>query len=195
MDASECYRDPDSFVSQGDIFETVPHLFPKDRPKQIELKMATKRAGCLVDEFGLVDISGKPVLPECGAEIVVPAPARVGFSVLLSHSCEIDKDRDHRVIALVRQMGKNLKPEEKEIIRGNGRIAYFHLPALEGKLPESYIDFRRISTVGPHWLSTATRPTALSDAAMWKTLLAMFLFFSRLRLDPDNLNVIEDGVE
>lgn len=184
MDAAEYYRTPDGAVSQGDIFATVPHFFPKERPKQIALMMATKKAGSLVDEFC------GPVPPNCGHEIFMPAPARVGYAVLLSHSCEVDKDKAHRIIALVRQMD-GLKESEKATIRGNGKYSCFHLPALEGRFPESYIDFRRISTVGLDWLSSATRPTALSERARRKMLLAMFLFFSRLQLDENVFGVSE----
>jgi hypothetical protein len=184
MDASEFYRDPES-VSQGDIFETVPHLFLKDRPKQIALMMAAKKAGCLVDEFC------GPQLPKCGSEIVVPAPTRVGYAVLLSHSCEVDKDKSHRLIALVRQMD-NLQHEEKETIRQNGKYACFYLPPLDGKMPESYIDFRRISSVGLEWLAAKTRQVSLSEQARRKMLLAMFLFFARLKLDDSVFNEIKE---
>lgn len=178
MDAAECYHDANAVVSQGDIFATVPHFFPKDRPGKIVLAMATKKAGCLIDEFC------GPVLPSPGSEIFMPAPARVGYAILLSHSCEVDKDKNHRVIALVRQMD-GLKDNEKQTIRGNGKYSCFHLPPLEGKLPESYIDFRRISTVGLDWLSSGTRPASLSEQARRKMLLAMFLFFTRLRIDEN----------
>jgi len=186
MDASECYRDPEQVVSQGDIFETVPHIFLKDRPEHVALTMANKRAGRLVGEF----VGPEP--PNCGTEIIVPSPALVGYAVLLTHSCEVDKDKNHRVIALIRQMDR-LNPDEKEAIRKNGKFACFHLPPLDGKLPESYIDFRRITTVGIGWLSITKRPAALSEAARQKMLLSMFLFFARLRLDHDVFSAIEAG--
>jgi hypothetical protein len=185
MDAAECYRDPETVVSQGDIFESVPHLFLKDRPKEPHaLVLATKKAGSFVDE-----LCG-PKFPKSGSEIIVPAPARVGYAVLLSHSCEVDKDKTHRVVALVRQM-ESLRPEEKETIRSNGKRACFYLPPLEGKLPESYVDFRRISTVGLEWLASMKRPASLSERARRKMLLAMLLFFARLQLDENVFDASE----
>lgn len=187
MTVSDFYQDPEQVASQGDIFETVPHLFLKERPKQIELKMANRPAGRLVDELG------GEALPKCGSEVFVPAPTKVGYAVLLTHGCEVDKDKNHRVIALVRQFD-GLNQDEQDNIRGNGKYACFHLPALTGKLPESYVDFRRISTVGLGWLSLHSRPTALSEVARQRMLLAMFRFFARLQLDDDVFEVAEaDG--
>lgn len=186
MNLSEFYRDPEHAVSQGDIFETVPHIFLKERPKQTELKMANRPAGRLIDEFG------GDALPKCGSDVFVPAPTRVGYAILLTHGCEVDKDKNHRIIALVRQIeGASLNAEEMNTIRTNGKYACFHLPALDGKLPESYVDFRRISTVGLGWLSSHTRPTSLSEAARRKMLLAMFRFFARLQLDEDIFGLSE----
>jgi hypothetical protein len=176
MDASECYRDPDELLCQGDIFATIPHVFLKDRPNQVALMMAGKRAGFLVDEFC------NPDAPQCSHEIIVHAQTRVGYAILMSHSCEVDKPPPHRVIALVRQVSELNKDAEKDTIRKNGKYACFHLPALEGKLPESYVDFRRISTIGPRWLTLATRKTSLTDEARKKMLFALFRFFTRLEL-------------
>jgi hypothetical protein len=120
----------------------------------------------------------------------VPAPTRVGHAVLLSHSCEVDKDRTHRVIAMIRPMD-SLKDDEKETLRRNGKRACFYLPPLQGKLPESYIDFRRISTVGLEWLPSMKRPVSLSERARRKMLLALFLFFARLQLEDNVFDVGE----
>jgi hypothetical protein len=180
MSTSDFYSEPSDPLCQGDIFATIPHIFLKERPNQIALMMAGKRAGFLVDEFRNTDAP-----PQCSNEIVVPAQTRVGYAILISHSCELDKPPPHRVIALVRQVSELSKEEEKETIRNNGKYACFYLPSIEDKLPESYVDFRRISTIGPKWLLTTTRQASLTDHARKKMLLALIRFFARLELKQD----------
>jgi hypothetical protein len=146
MDAAAFYRDVEDQFCQGDIFVDVPHLFLKDRPTSPPpLSLAGKKAGSWTDE-----LSG-PEPPTAGAEVVVPAPCLVDRAILLTYGCEIDKDKRHRLIALVRPM-TSLRPAEKDVVRKNGRYACFHLPPLAPAIQEGYVDFRRMSTVSPGWL-------------------------------------------
>ncbi len=101
---------------------------------------------------------------------------------MLSYDCEIDKDKKHRVIALIRPV-TGLQAREVEAIRQNKKCACFHLPPWEDQFGEGYIDFRRISTVSPDWLEKQKRTRSLSEGARQQMLLRMFLFFTRLQLD------------
>lgn len=119
---------------------------------------------------------------------MLPGPALVEKAILLSHSCVVDKDNTHRVVALIRPMAK-LLPAEQENVRGGGKLASFYLPALNEQLPESFIDFRRISTVGLEWLQKGRRITCLCEDARRLMLLRMFAYFTRLELEASVFNV------
>jgi hypothetical protein len=180
MDAAAFYRDVEEQFCQGDIFDAAPHAFLKERPKGPHpISLASRKAGHLVDA-----LSGES-LPEAGAEVPVPAPTLVERAILLSHGWEIDKDKKHRIIALVRPMASLTKEEERETIRKNGRRACFYLPAHGDRLPEGYIDFRRISPVCPEWLEKRRRLKTLSEDARRQMLLALFLYFARVQLHKE----------
>jgi hypothetical protein len=152
-------------------------VFLKEKPgASLPITLGGKKAGVLVDE-----LSG-PSPPRAGTEVVVPASCLVERAILLTYDCEIDKDKRHRTIALVRPM-TGLRPEEQEVIRKNGKYACFYLPALDDAQPEGYVDFRRLTTVSPDWLDKGKRIASLSEQARRKLLLRLFLFFSRLQFE------------
>jgi len=188
MDAATCYRDVEDVFCQGDIFEDVPHAFLKERPTTPRpLSLASKKAGSLIDE-----LSGDQFHP-LETEVILPAHTLVARAVLLSHGCEIDKDKKHRIVALIRPM-TSLRREDQEHVRRNGRRACFYLPPGE-QLPEGDIDFRRISTVCLEWLEKRKRVKSLSEIARRKMLLALFLFFARLELDDAIFETREEQEE
>ncbi len=117
-----------------------------------------------------------------GSEVVIPAACLIDRAILLTYGCEIDKDKRHRLVALVRPM-IGFQESEKETIRANGKYACFHLPAMNGHVEEGYVDFRRLSTVSPDWLEKNKRVTTLAEHARRKLLLRFFLFMSRLQLE------------
>src|SRR5258708_5880476 len=105
MDAASFYRDLEEQICQGDIFSTAPHLFLKEKLKAPSpIALAGKKAGLLTDE-----LSTTPPAP-AGTEVVVPAPCLVERAILITYDCEIDKDKKHRTIALIRPMA-SLRPE------------------------------------------------------------------------------------
>jgi hypothetical protein len=123
------------------------------------------------------------MLPALGQEVLVPATCLPARGILLTYGCEIDTDKKHSTIALIRPL-MALPAESQEIIRQNRNFAFFYLPALDGRLPESYVDLRRLSTVHPQWTDTVTRLTSLTEEARRALLLQFFRFFVRVELDP-----------
>lgn len=88
MDAASFYRAVEDQVCQGDIFQSVPHLFLKDRPKSAQpISLSGKKAGYLTDELSAPDF------PQPGAEVLVPGPALIERAILLTYNCEIVKDK------------------------------------------------------------------------------------------------------
>jgi hypothetical protein len=179
MDAASFYRTVDPQLCRGDILECVPHLFLKDRPRTPQpVTLAGARAGVYVDELS------QGTLPKPGTETVVPAPCLLARAMLLTHDCEVDKDKKHRTVALIRLLQTNMPAGDSATIRANRRFPFFHLPAGGDQLPESYVDFRRICTVSPQWVDSATRLASLTAAARQAMLLQLFRFLARVELDP-----------
>lgn len=69
--------------------------------------------------------------------------------MLLTHVCEIDKDKKLRLVALIRPMPANWTDDNRKIVAEGRDLSFFYLPPGEGPFAESYVDFRRICTVAP----------------------------------------------
>lgn len=104
--------------------------------------------------------------------------------MLLTHDCEIDKDKKHRAVALIRPLPANMPVQDRATIQENRRFAFFHLPSEGDLLPESYVDFRRNCTVSPQSVDSATRLASLTVHAREAMLLQFFRFLTRVELDP-----------
>jgi hypothetical protein len=178
MDAASFYRDADPKVCQGDLFECVPQLLLKDKPRPLHpATLPGKKPGYEVDELP------EAALPPAGKEVLVPASCVVARALLLTYDCEIDKPKSLRTIALVRPLDPGMPQADCEKIRGNQRLAFFYLPAVEGILPECYVDFRRICTVAPEWVDRGKKLVSLHETARKALLMQFFLFLTRVRLD------------
>ncbi len=178
MDAASFYREVDPKLCQGDIFECVPHLLLKDQPRPLHsTTLPGRKAGYQVEELP------EGALPQPGKEVLAPASCVVARAVLLTYDCEIDKPKSLRTVALVRPLDPGMPQADREKIRSNQRLAFFHLPAREGTLPECYVDFRRISTVSPEWVDRGKKLVSLQETARKALLMQFFLFLMRVRLD------------
>ena len=95
----------------------------------------------------------------------VRAEGQVGLAVILTHDCEIENpdSREHRLMAVVRPL-LNLSPSDREIVRGNRHFGRMWLPAWDAvELPESYVDFRRITTLRKDALPHDHRIASMTD--------------------------------
>jgi hypothetical protein len=180
MDATLFYRPVDPQLCQGDILERVPQLFLKEQPRPLrKTTLPGNRVGYELE--GLAE-EALPITPEEG--ILVPAVCQVTRAMLLTHNCEIDKDKKHRTVAMIRPLPENMPNKDREIIRANKRFPFFYLPAGGDQLPESYVDFRRLCTVSPQWVDAATRLASLTPVAGQAMLLQFFRFLTRVEIDP-----------
>jgi hypothetical protein len=117
----------------------------------------------------------------------VAAFSQIARAIIISHDCEIDKDKKHAIVALIRSFDESQPETSKQVIRSNKKLSFFHLPALENVLPESYVDFRRITSLEPTYLEPTKRIASLSDAAVSLLQLLFFRYLTRLELDPKKL--------
>jgi hypothetical protein len=150
----------------------------KEQPRP--LRKTTLAKNRLVYELEELAEGVLPNTPEEGA--LVPAACHVTRAMLLTHDCEIDKDKKYRSVALVRPLPANMPTQDRSTIQQNQRFPFFYLPAGGDQLPESYVDFRRISTVSPRWVDSASRVASLTVAARQAMLFQLFRFLGRV--DP-----------
>jgi hypothetical protein len=179
MDATSFYRAVDAQLCQGDILERVPHLLLKEQPRP--LQKTTLPGNRVVYELEQTE-NALPTTPEEG--LLIPATCQVSRAMLLTYDCEIDKDKKHRTVVLVRRIPSNMPETDRSTIRENRKYAFFYLPAGGDLLPESYVDFRRICTVSPQWVDSAVRLASLTQPARQAMLLQLFRFLTRVELDP-----------
>jgi hypothetical protein len=180
MDATSFYRAVDAQLCQGDILERVPHIILKEQPCPLrKATLSKKRMGYELEEL---PEGALPTTP--GEGMLVAATCQVTRAMLLTHGCEIDKDNKHRLVALIRPMPKEWDEENRKIVKQGRDFSFFYLPAGEGQLVESYVDFRRICTVAPLWADSMTRLTSLTEEARHALLLQFFRFLARVELDP-----------
>src|ERR1700724_925046 len=150
MKAEEIYWDIDPCWCQGDIIREAPHIHLK--PPLIAVRAETTKSG---EKFAPFEYrlgapeEGDPVNnpPRGGFKFAtgdnVVAFCQLGFSMILTHGCEMDKDLKHRQVALIRPLSA-VPPEGQEIIRAHKNFSSCYLPAYGGIMGESYVDFRRI---------------------------------------------------
>ena len=187
MNATAYYRPVGRQVCQGDILERVPQLYLKEQPKPLrKATLAGNRTS-----YELEDLA-EGALPTTSEEgILVPAHCQVTRAMLLTYDCEIDKDRKHRTVALIRPLSARMPAQDRATIHENRRFAFFYLPAGGELLPECYVDFRRICTVSPQWVDSATRLASLTAIARQAMLLQFFRFLTRVELDPEIFGTAE----
>lgn len=187
MSAVSFYRPADPQLCQGDILERIPQVYLKDPPTPLR-----KTTGAGNRPFYELEDSGAQTLPTTPEEgVLVPASCQVTRAMLLTYSCEIDKDRKHRTVALIRPLPANMPLQDRATLQENRRFAFFYLPTGSDLLPESYVDFRRICTVSPQWVDSATRLASLTSVARRAMLLQFFRFLTRVELDPSIFGAAE----
>ena len=102
-------------------------------------------------------------------------------AIMLTYSCDFDKPNSHFVIfAQVRPLSEIPLGSQGNVREGKVRNL-FYLPALEDKLEESYVDFRRIDRVSKiavkHIAETESRLCSLSDEAVEALRFNLAVFF------------------
>ena len=191
----EYYRDLDLSWCQGDIIRKVPHIYLKQPPLTIARRESTSRYGERLTpylyDFGISEgeESANTSLPggfkfDRGEQSL--ALCHIAFGMILTNGCEIDKDDKHRTMALIRPL--NVVQDGQDIIRANKNFSYFYLPAYGAIMGESYVDFRRITTLHPDFLKDAERVVSLTDDAVKGLQMQFFRFLTRRSVSPEALD-------
>jgi hypothetical protein len=162
-------------VSQGDVYRECASLFVDSRPLT-----AVRRASGSTPTARLFAEDG--AAPPGGfkwdeAEYVV-GRATLALGIMVTHDCELDKDDHFRTMALIRPWHA-LAAEASESIRAGGRLRFFHLPAEHPYLPESYVDFRRLTTVRGRALADDNRVLSMTEHGRAALREAFIAFVTR----------------
>ena len=176
-------------ISQGDIWDRVPQVFLRQEPKALQRRTLSKPHGEVLSE---VPLSSVDASKESG--VAIATQAWTLRALLMSYDCEIDSDPKHRLIALVRPINQSRSADELEYLRTNRNYAFFHLPAVDGVLPESYVDFRRITSIGGDLLASCTRVVSLADSSLRAFHFQLYRFLTRIELAPEVLEQIRHPV-
>ena len=85
-------------------------------------------------------------------------------AIVLSHDCEIDKDDRHRALAMVRPITE-IQAEHRDGLRRGDQLSAFPLESQdeEPSMVESFVDFRRVTTVRPQLLAQSQRHASLAE--------------------------------
>jgi hypothetical protein len=106
---------------------------------------------------------------------------REGYAILLTHDCEYDKPANRWVlVAEVRPLAEIPSGSQGHIRQYRTRNT-FYLESLEPNLPESYVDFRRLSPLPKSALSSPLRAgnrlVSLNDEARLALQRQIAIFF------------------
>ncbi len=168
----ELYEAPREQPGQGDILEFLPHVFLDGDLIALnpETEVTFKAA---VEPFSSFDDKGgQPIVATCKRQ----------KAIVLSPDCEIDKSHVRRWIVSPVVPIVKLSDRNRDIVRRNRTYAMFHLPKYRDVLPESYVDFNQVTTLGADLVKAAQRLTSLSDLGRRGLYIQFIRWFTRWEL-------------
>ncbi len=182
------YRDVGNDYCQGDLIDDVPSIHLKVEPSLTALRKGTVKGNRQI--WDILSSNPQPTGPKPDFKMgeVVPAFCQISRAILLTRDCEIDKDPNHRLVALVRPLAR-IAPADRDIVRENRNFSYFYLPADEDRgLIEAYVDFRRITCVAPELVAKGRRLASLTEESAKALMGGLFQFLThREVIDPKNI--------
>jgi hypothetical protein len=147
---------------QGDIYRDVLHLmFSAGEVEAV--RSFTNRSG-RTQAF----LHGRDNPPADGfrwSKEAVVAEGQLAWGIVLTHDCDLENDdeKSHRLVALLRPFG-DLGEESQGIILRGEHMGRLYLPPWEElDLPETYIDFRRWTTLREDALPPDRRILSMTD--------------------------------
>lgn len=168
------YRRKADKVTQGDVYRSVPSIFIPSRPLDVVRK--GPREGAL-NRF-TEEAQEPPGGFRWEDDELIIAHGVVTRAVMLTHDCEIDKDSNYRLMALIRPWA-SLPPEAAEAVKENRRWRFFYLAGHDAVLPESYVDFRRITAVRPGALEEENRLLSMTAETLDALREALVRYLTR----------------
>ena len=196
MIAEEFYRDTDPLLCQGDIIQKVPHIYLKPPLPLTVIRREQGKGGERLTPYKYGPSTPQTEVsesnsPQGGFKFAqgeqVLASCQVAFAIVLTHGCEIDQDSKQRMVALLRPLS-GVPSEGQEIIRKHRNFSACHFPAYGKIMGESYVDFRRITTLHPDFLKNSERIASLTDDAVKYIQTQFFRFLTRRDISTGELD-------
>ena len=162
------YRVPGGDILQGDIYLSMPSVHVASLPMRAARfwkKQGERDIYSIHSIGGLEPKDGFKWSLDAGGEKSTLVSGYLSMGIVMSHDCTIENDDGHRTIAMVRPITDIANLEDREPILNFDRTAAFPLLAQEAepKMELSFVDFRRLTTVRPAVLATATRYAQCSE--------------------------------
>jgi len=181
------YIQRDEKLHQGDIMHGVPHIRLRKSPLYVLRPLDdTKR------NFSSNELSKVRFKPD-GEQ--VSAHCKIDLGIVLTYGCNIENEPNYRLIAYIRSIESLPREYDdgfKDSIRKGGNLDTMYLPELRGHFPESFVDFRHLTTLHPNFLPVEQRVTSLSNERVDEMLTRLFRAFTRLDLNDDMFPLIAD---
>ena len=167
-------------LSQGDLLSPVP-VGSVAAPERHLKRGATQKHGVLTwQETGVWH-------PEPDGRGLFLALGRKLNAVVLSHDCEIDKEK-RLLVAPVLPMD-TITGDALEAVRNGKRYPFMPLPEIPDVLTESYVDLRGTCFVERELIDDASRLCSMSDDGVERLQAQLIAYFthiplSELRIPP-----------
>jgi hypothetical protein len=184
------YRSPDNKLSQGDIVDDIPHLHFKPpitiiRPVTMRGARAQFAPFPYPPEEGKTPdarVAGKTILQEpfhVKQGELVPVLARFTRGIVLNYDCELGREENFCLIAMVRPM-TGVHETDRLTIRENRNFSHFFLPMdAERGLEEAYVDLRVITCLDPKIIEAiGTRKASLTSVGVDGLQAQLFRFLT-----------------
>jgi len=181
------YLAPGGELLQGDIYRAVPSIHLSSRPVLVTRPYKEIKGHVLHgvhSEDGPEPQDGYRWGPDQDGENVI-ARGFMGLAIVLTHDCEIENDPDHRLVAEIRSITEIQEAHRADIMAMHHWAAFPLLaqaaaPAME----ESFVDFRRITSLRPEALRPQDRYARLAPGVLDAMRLRFWHFLNRLVVEP-----------
>jgi hypothetical protein len=185
MSGDNFYRPADVQLCQGDVVDEVPSVHLRPPMQAIKpVSLRGNRPGFEAHPWEAA-LSGKVggVRFDFSRGENVSAFCQCSRAVVLSFDCEIDQDRKHLLVALIRPLAAVQRVEDQNTIRENRNFGFWYMPADERfKFDESYLDLRRITCLDQAILGSTRRLASLSHDALRSLQRQLILYLTRREL-------------
>jgi hypothetical protein len=162
-------------ISRGDVYESVPFSLLTEPLTHLRYADGPKGKPAWMEH-------DQPVKHKATQRAHVLSAFRPAPGIILSHDCEIDKDKDRprwlmAPIAKITTLGSS----QQEVVMGQRHLALVPLPGVP-TLGDCFADLRNMGTVPARLISTSARLCSMSDDG--RTRVRDYLATFLLRKDP-----------
>jgi hypothetical protein len=130
------YELPRSLFSQGDIFDSIPHVVLDEERSAVS---STTESNAVITH------------------------TRTERAILITPDCEVDKPNVQNWIVCPALPLALIGAADQKLVRANRVFSKFFLPSWGGAFTESFVDLNQMSTVSSSFLRTRPRLASLSD--------------------------------